>query len=70
MMRANNPGVERAAAAAGAGMVATVAAGISRSGRSGAWLVGTIAETIGFSGSAPGLATCGGCATTTGVMRS
>jgi len=66
--RAKKPGAEDAAAAAG--RVAATGAGTSRSGRSGAWLAGTMAETIGFSGSAPGLATCGGGATTTGVMRS
>lgn len=65
--RANSPG----AAGAGAGAAAAIGStGTSRSGRSGAWLAGTIDDTAGFSGSAPGLAICGGGTATTGVMRS
>lgn len=59
-MRAKNPGV-------GARVGVAVGSGVSRTG---AGLAGTMPLTAGFSGSAPGLAICGGGATTAGVRRS
>lgn len=60
IMRAKKPGVgARAGEAAGSG-----------SSRTGAGLAGTIPLTTGFSGSAPGLAICGGGTATAGVRRS
>lgn len=64
-MRAKKPGAGVAAITGGA--TATMTSG---SALIGAGLAGTTPLTAGFSGSAPGLATCGGGADTTGVSRS
>lgn len=67
-MRAISPLPFAAGATAGAG--AGGAAVASGSARTGAGLAGTMPLTAGFSGSAPGFATCGGGTETTGVTRS